>query len=191
VATTDLGLGQEKIDELNWTLRQVEAAKLNNGWDVAGKTGTWQLGDSTVDSAHTWMVGYTGAIAAAVWLGTTDGKALVTSSGSHQVSGAANAGAIWRQFMTTATQAMQLNPDKYRFQAPKWTNESASAAPAPTTVSKAPPSKAAPTSAAPAPAPSRPAPAPSKTPPAPPPTSANPSTPAEVGGAGAQPTRSG
>ena len=190
VSTTDLGLGQEKINELNWTLRQVEAAKLNNGWDVAGKTGTWQLGDSTVDSAHTWMVGYTGAIAAAVWLGTTDGKALVTSSGSHQVSGAANAGAIWRQFMTAATQAMQLNPDKYRFQAPKWTNESASAAPAPT-VSKAPPSKAAPTSAAPAPAPSRPAPAPSKTPPAPPPTSANPSTPAEPGGAGAQPTRSG
>jgi membrane peptidoglycan carboxypeptidase len=195
VATTDLGLGQEKIDELNWTLRQVEAAKLNNGWDVAGKTGTWQLGDSTVDNAHTWMVGYTGAIAAAVWLGTTDGKALVTSSGSHQVSGAANAGAIWRQFMTAATQAMQLNPDKYRFQAPKWTNESSSPV-APPTVSKATPTKPAPTSAAPAPVPSRPAPVPSKTPPAPVPTTppATQSAPAGAGGAGgvgAEPTRSG
>ena len=67
------------------------AAKLDNGWDVAGKTGTWQLGKSTVDNAHTWMVGYTGALAAAVWVGTTDGKALVTKTGSHSVSGATNA----------------------------------------------------------------------------------------------------
>jgi membrane peptidoglycan carboxypeptidase len=163
LSQSDLGLDKEKIDELNWTLRQVVAAKLDNGWDSAGKTGTWQLGTSTVDSAHTWMVGYTGAIATAVWLGTTDGKALVTRDGSHQVSGATNAAPIWRQFMTAATAAMKLDPDKYRFEAPKWPNESASPAPAPSTVA---PSTAAPSS--PAPAPSRSAaPKPSGTTPAP------------------------
>ena len=30
------------------------------------------------------MVGYTRALAAAVWLGTTDGKALVTKNGSYE-----------------------------------------------------------------------------------------------------------
>jgi membrane peptidoglycan carboxypeptidase len=162
LSQTDVGLDKEKIDELNWTLRQVPAAKLDNGWDSAGKTGTWQLGNSTVDSAHTWMVGYTGAMAVAVWLGTTDGKALVTKSGSHSVSGATNAAPIWRQFITAATAAMKLDPGKYRFEAPKFPAESASAPP-PATVSVSPaaPSSAPPTrSATPRPSPTIPVPPP-------------------------------
>jgi membrane peptidoglycan carboxypeptidase len=162
LSQSDIGLDREKIDELNWTLRQVAAAKLDNGWDTAGKTGTWQLGNSTVDSAHTWMVGYTGAIAAAVWVGTTDGKALVTKSGSHSVSGATNAAPIWRQFMTAATAAMKLEPNNYRFQAPTFPAESASAPPPATaSVSPAAPSPTPPTrSATPRPSTSNPVPPP-------------------------------
>ncbi|UWZ34043.1 penicillin-binding protein [Dactylosporangium roseum] len=170
----DVGLNQEQINQLNWTLRQVEAAKLPNGWDSAGKTGTWQRGDSLTENAHTWMVGYTGAVAAAVWLGTTDGKALVTKDGDHDVFGASYPGAIWRQFMVDAAAALQLDRNKYRFAQPAFPPER----------SAPPPSRAAPPST---PASARPgttppscrppncaSPRPSRTRPASPPASAGP-----------------
>jgi membrane peptidoglycan carboxypeptidase len=131
LAQTGIGLNQEQINELDWTLRQVAAAKLDNGWDVAGKTGTWQLGN-TDQNAHTWMVGYTGALAAAVWLGTTDGKGLTTKDGAHDVSGAGYAAPIWRQFMVAALDAMKLDKNKYRFGTATFPNESPSPAPSPT-----------------------------------------------------------
>jgi membrane peptidoglycan carboxypeptidase len=147
VQERDTGLDQEQIDQLNWTLRQVEAAKLPNGWDSAGKTGTWQLGKSLTDNAHTWMVGYTRALAAAVWLGTTDGTALVTSSGDRDVVGASHAGPIWRQFMVEATAALKLDKDKYRFGAPKfpqWRTSPSPSQPAPATSAPAKPAPASP-----------------------------------------------
>jgi len=100
---SDIGLSPAQVNELTWTLSQVPPAKLANGWAAAGKTGTWQAGTSTTDNAHTWMIGYTGGLAAAVWLGTTDGKALITSNGGHEVLGSTHAAAIWRQFMTDMT----------------------------------------------------------------------------------------
>jgi membrane peptidoglycan carboxypeptidase len=140
IATNDVGLDQEQINELNWTLSKVEAAKLNNGWDSAGKTGTWQHGNSTTENSNAWMVGYTRALAAAVWLGTTDGKPLITTGGSTQVFGASYPGPIWRQFMVRTLAAMKLDPNKYRFEAPKWPDEapSESPSPAPTTPSPSP-----------------------------------------------------
>jgi membrane peptidoglycan carboxypeptidase len=119
----DIGLDPEQINELNWTLRKVDAAKLDNGWDVAGKTGTWQAGTSITENAHTWMVGYTRALAATVWLGTTDGKPLTTKTGGHDVYGASHAAPIWRQFMVAATAAMKLDKDKYRFGNPTFPDD--------------------------------------------------------------------
>jgi membrane peptidoglycan carboxypeptidase len=139
---TDVGLDQEAIDQLDWTLSRVKAAKLDNGWDSAGKTGTWQAGQSTTQNVHTWMVGYTGAIAAAVWLGTVDGKPLKTKDGSYEVFGASGPGPIWQQFMEQATAALKLDPDKYRFGAPKFPQETSSptaaATPKPTTAQPTP-----------------------------------------------------
>ncbi|TML31593.1 MAG: penicillin-binding protein [Actinobacteria bacterium] len=132
IVANDVGLDQEQIDELNWTLSKVEASKLNNGWDVCGKTGTWQYGN-TPANAHTWMVGYTRALAAAAWLGTTDGGPLIAKDGNQNVFGANYPGAIWRQFMTQALAALKLDPNKYRFEAPKWPDESSSTGPGPTT----------------------------------------------------------
>ncbi|HEU4426844.1 MAG TPA: transglycosylase domain-containing protein, partial [Pilimelia sp.] len=137
----DIGLDRERINQLNWTLRRVEAAKLDNGWDSAGKTGTWQRGTSATDNAHTWMVGYTRALAAAVWLGTTDGKALVTRSGEHNVFGASHPGPIWRQFMTEATAALKLDKNKYRFDAPAFPDEPAPPRPASTASARPEPVK--------------------------------------------------
>jgi membrane peptidoglycan carboxypeptidase len=172
---TSVGLSQEQIDQLNWTLRQVEAAKLSNGWDSAGKTGTWQWGTSTTLNAHTWMVGYTKPLAAATWLGTTDGQPLVTTGGKENVFGATYPGAIWRKFMTEATAAMKLDKNKYRFGTPKFPDETpspsvtpASTSPRATPTTKQPSAKPGPTptpttgptpsrSAVPSPPPSAPA----------------------------------
>src|SRR5262249_52418917 len=126
LSLTDIGLDQEQINELNWTLRQVEAADLDNGWDVAGKTGTWQSGTSVTENAHTWMVGYTRALAAAVWLGTTDRGPLATRTGGHEVYGASHAAPIWRQFMVAATAALKLDKNQYRFGAPKFADDTPS-----------------------------------------------------------------
>ncbi|WP_307812511.1 transglycosylase domain-containing protein [Micromonospora coerulea] len=140
---TDVGLDEEAINQLDWTLSRVKAAKLDNGWDSAGKTGTWQAGQSTTQNVHTWMVGYTGALAAAVWLGTTDGKPLRTKDGSYEVYGSTGPGPIWRQFMEQATAALKLDPDKYRFGTPEFPDD----APEPT----ATPEQPEPTSASPTP----------------------------------------
>ncbi|MFD0821933.1 transglycosylase domain-containing protein, partial [Micromonospora zhanjiangensis] len=142
---TDLGLDAEALNQVNWTLRRVKAAELDNGWDSAGKTGTWQAGQSTTQNVHTWMVGYTGALAAAVWLGSTDGKPLRNKNGSYEVYGSNAPGPIWRQFMERATAALKLDPDKYRFDAPKFPDDKPSpTAPAPS----APPTTTRPRSAA-------------------------------------------
>src|SRR5204863_85694 len=70
---TSVGLDTEQIDELNWTLGKVDAARLSNGWDAAGKTGTWQAGTSLTDNAHPWMVAYTRARPAAAVPGSVTG----------------------------------------------------------------------------------------------------------------------
>ena len=44
---TDIGLTANQIDTLNFALSKVPTANLDNGWDTAGKTGTWQAGTST------------------------------------------------------------------------------------------------------------------------------------------------
>jgi membrane peptidoglycan carboxypeptidase len=180
-----IGLDQEHINQLDWTLKQVQAAKLSNGWDAAGKTGTWQLGNSLEENAHTWMVGYTGALAAAVWLGTTDGTALTTKDGGHDVFGASYPGPIWRQFMVDATAAMHLDKNKFKFGTPTFPNETASGSAAPSRVSAPPKSpRPAVTSCQP---PSCPSSKPSPTDP-PTPTQNPPST---TAGAPPTPTKSG
>ena len=140
----DIGLNKEQINQLNWTLSKVAAAKLDNGWDAAGKTGTWQHGRSVTQNAHAWMVGYTGAMGAAVWLGTTDGAPLTARGGGGEIFGASHAGPIWRQFMTQAAEAMKLDKDKFRFGDPKFPDET--------------PEPSARSTPAPAPAPTKPSP---------------------------------
>ncbi|GAA3776462.1 transglycosylase domain-containing protein [Micromonospora maritima] len=173
VRQTDLGLDREAIDQLDWTLRRVRAARLDNGWDSAGKTGTWQAGQSTTQNVHTWMVGWTGALASAVWLGTTDGKPLRTRGGSYEVYGSTGAAPIWRQFMARATEAMKLDPDRYRFREPGFPGdapEPSPSAPAPSTSAPEPSA-----SATPRPTPSSPSPRPTGRPTARPTGSPSPS----------------
>ncbi len=119
LSQSDIGLTEDQVDELTATLSQVPSAKLSNGWDAAGKTGTWQAATSTTHNAHTWMVGYTRALAVAVWLGTTDGEPLITKDGSFEVFGSTHPATIWRQFMLDATTSLGLDTAHRTFRAPQ------------------------------------------------------------------------
>jgi len=110
-----IGLTPQQVGQLTSVLNQVPSAKLGNGWAAAGKTGTWEAAANSTANAHTWMVGYTNALAAAVWLGTTDGKPLTTKDGKQAVYGSTHAAPIWRQFMIDATAAMGLDPNNSTF----------------------------------------------------------------------------
>jgi membrane peptidoglycan carboxypeptidase len=122
IGQTDIGLTADQIDELNDTLNKVTAGDFSKDWDAAGKTGTWQAGTSLTQNAHTWMVGYTRAIAASVWVGTTDGTALVTKNGSSDVYGYNYPGPIWQKFMNDVTKAMGFDRSLARFNKPKVTS---------------------------------------------------------------------
>jgi membrane peptidoglycan carboxypeptidase len=120
----NIGLNEAQIRDLTHTLRQVNDSQFGTGWDSAGKTGTWEWRPTEVNkNAHAWMVGYTGAIAAAVWVGTKDGKALRHTRDGYSVYGGSHAGPIWRQFMKDAHTAMKLDRSKHRFGPPAGTGD--------------------------------------------------------------------
>lgn len=135
---TDIGLTPEESDELNAALNRVTAGNFSKDWDAAGKTGTWQAGTSTEQNAHTWMVGYTRAIAAAVWVGTTDGVALKTKNNRYDVYGYNYPGPIWQQFMAAVTKAMDFPKDLARFRKPKPTAVPTMPPPSPVTTTDPP-----------------------------------------------------
>jgi hypothetical protein len=70
----------------------------------------------------------------------------VTKDGDRDVFGASFPGPIWRQFMTQAAAALQLDKNKFKFGTPKFPAESTPARPAPTTSATAKPNPSAPTS---------------------------------------------
>ena len=76
--------------------------------------------------------------AAAVWVGTTDGTALITKDNSTEVYGSTHPGPIWQQFMREATAAMQLDTKLSQFATPRLT-ESPSPSPSPEPTSSATP----------------------------------------------------
>ena len=74
------------------------AANTGDGTPLAGKTGT------TDSRVHTWMIGYSSAVATATWVGNVRGQ---TSQGGKSVDGLAVTGvrhAVWRDIMREINQ---------------------------------------------------------------------------------------
>ena len=82
------------------TLTEVARASgipLQDGRQVAAKTGTHQLGDTGHNSAA-WTVGYTPSIATAVWVGDPANEAILDAEGDD-IFGRGLPGLIWQRFM--------------------------------------------------------------------------------------------
>jgi membrane peptidoglycan carboxypeptidase len=104
------GYTQQMADDEAWAMQQVIASgtakseALAGGRPAAGKTGTWQLGNTT-DNAHAWFVGFTASdakqkgLAAAVWVGNKGNEQKIVDKNGKAVAGAGLPGLIWKKFM--------------------------------------------------------------------------------------------
>jgi membrane peptidoglycan carboxypeptidase len=113
------GYTEAMADDEAFAMQQVvksgtaTAARLNGGRPAAGKTGTWQLGDTT-DNAHAWFVGFTASdlaknqrgLAAAVWVGNKGVEQKIVDKNKKAIGGGNLPAQIWKKFMD-ATLAAQ------------------------------------------------------------------------------------
>ncbi len=116
-------LSPEAENDLTYALSQVSAAKLSNGWDSAGKTGTWELNANNDENADAWMVGFTRRLAAAVWVGNKGAEKALRDKSNDEIYGAGIPASIWRSFMTNATKAMRLDPKGTTFARPSYAGD--------------------------------------------------------------------
>ncbi|MEU7870563.1 transglycosylase domain-containing protein [Dactylosporangium sp. NPDC049140] len=93
---------------------------LKSPYTLAGKTGTWQLGNTT-SNAHAWMGGFapydpgkkaTG-LAAAVWVGNAKDEQPIKDSKGNNIIGGKLPGPIWNDFMSAALAKMNMPKLKF------------------------------------------------------------------------------
>ncbi len=109
-------LSRAAASDLSWALGNDPAGALADGHASATKTGVWALRDSPVETSHAWMVGYTGNLAMAVWIGNRETELPLKDSNAARVTGAGLPAQIYRTFMQEASQRMGL--PAVRFAAP-------------------------------------------------------------------------
>jgi membrane peptidoglycan carboxypeptidase len=97
------------VADLDYALSTIPSAKLTNGWQSAGKTGTWEANASSVDNVQAWMAGYTKKLAVVVWVGNKKDEKPIHDKTGGTVWGSGLPSTIWRNFMTGATAAMKLD----------------------------------------------------------------------------------
>jgi membrane peptidoglycan carboxypeptidase len=102
--------------------------KSPHGYDLAGKTGTWQYGVTTAKgNAHAWMGGFvpydpgkkSAGLAAAVWVGNKAEEQAIKFKNGGNIIGGKLPGPIWRDFLDAAL--TKVNTPKLKFPPPKGT----------------------------------------------------------------------
>jgi membrane peptidoglycan carboxypeptidase len=125
------GFTEQMADDLNAVLQGVPkhySLKMHDDRQVAGATGTWQLGPTT-DNAHAWMVGYSAydpgnrstGLAVAVWVGNKAQEQKIVDKNGKDIIGGSLPGTIWRDFLDDALTA--LNTPKADFPAKQGTGD--------------------------------------------------------------------
>jgi membrane peptidoglycan carboxypeptidase len=92
-------LDQQAVADLTWTLSRNPAGQLPDGRPSATQTGVWGLRTSAVETAHAWIVGYTGSIAMAVWIGNVESELPLRDLNGARVVGTGLPAEIYRTFM--------------------------------------------------------------------------------------------
>jgi membrane peptidoglycan carboxypeptidase len=118
--STERAFSEDVAADATYAMRQVYSqsskAKIGDGRQAAGKTGTAQLGKTAFNS-DAWMCGYTPQLAAAVWVGHSAADAkLVNAKTGGSMYGAGLPRSFWAKFMTGALQGK----DKLDFPPPKY-----------------------------------------------------------------------
>jgi membrane peptidoglycan carboxypeptidase len=100
--------GEQVIDarvanDVTYALKDVadsSGLSLDDGREVAGKTGTQGLNDE--DNSDAWMVGYTPSISTAVWMGNDKPTDPIVNVNGGIIYGSGLPGEIWQQYMSSA-----------------------------------------------------------------------------------------
>jgi membrane peptidoglycan carboxypeptidase len=110
---------QAQSDLVNYALHQVAPGINIDGFEAATKTGTWEYNQQADQNAHAWNVGYTSALAAAVWVGPKHDEMALHDANGGMLWGSTLPRSIWTKFMTEATEAMGLQGQQ-KFNAPNF-----------------------------------------------------------------------
>jgi membrane peptidoglycan carboxypeptidase len=106
-------LNQSAIADLDWALSQTSTGALI-GRKSASKTGSWPYTNSadqnSDQSSDAWMVGYTGSLAMAIWIGSKANQQALKDKSGATIWGSGLPATIYREVMTNAHDAMQLTP---------------------------------------------------------------------------------
>jgi membrane peptidoglycan carboxypeptidase len=70
-----------------------------DGRECAGKTGTHELPNNADQNSKAWMVGYTPALSAGVWVGRDQGNEALQDAAGNPIYGSGLPGKIWQKFM--------------------------------------------------------------------------------------------
>jgi membrane peptidoglycan carboxypeptidase len=95
--------------DLTYALGQSPAGKLPDGRASAGQAGVARLRTSAVEVAHAWLVGYTGNLAMAVWVGNVDAELPLKDKFGGRVTGDSLPADIFRTVLTDASSQLKLN----------------------------------------------------------------------------------
>jgi membrane peptidoglycan carboxypeptidase len=106
--TTVRVLGQAEADDLTWALSGNPEGHLRSGRASASKDGVWHLRNSSVETAHAWLLGYTPELAMAVWVGNHDIELPLRDREGSRVTGRGLPAGIYRAFMDAAHDRLEL-----------------------------------------------------------------------------------
>src|SRR5262249_52946841 len=80
-----------------------------DGRPSAGLAGVARLRTSSVEVAHAWLVGFTGNLAMAVWVGNVDEELPLKDQTGARVTGDTLPAQIFRDVMTAGSTALKLD----------------------------------------------------------------------------------
>jgi membrane peptidoglycan carboxypeptidase len=114
---------QQNSNDLTYALSQVSSAKVNIGWDTAGKTGTWEFSQASTENADAWMVGFSKKLSAAVWVGNKAELHPLRDKNNSIIYGAGVPASIWQKFMIAATTALNEKKVNTKFNPPSYAGD--------------------------------------------------------------------
>ena len=97
------------IADLDYALSRSSAGQLV-GRDSASKTGSWEYSNRADKNSQAWIVGYTGNLAMAVWIGGRAVEHPLVDSKGATIWGSGLPATIYRNVMTSAHGSMALRP---------------------------------------------------------------------------------
>ncbi|MEJ3742365.1 transglycosylase domain-containing protein [Actinomycetes bacterium KLBMP 9797] len=108
---------EDQMDDLNSVLQKIPPKienRLTDGRPATGKTGTWELNQTSKGaSGDAWMIGATPQVAAAVWVGSNGDRKSIQEKDGKAMGGSGTPAAIWEEFMEKVHEALKYEVKEF------------------------------------------------------------------------------